>query len=583
VKPTIPDFDWYSAESKRLRLVPRCPFANADACPRYFQSLSLLGTVGHTPISKEEDARLLAKWKHSPLWPSTAEQAASVTGPEDRLESLNNFCPEVAFDRYGYFTSHLGRYADEVDSGCAHERLKREGAEQNHPSWQWGTYTPQHFSACPLHAPLAHDWTKLLKATRSAGDIIAGDVRFDVFISHASEDKDVFVRELAAELTRLGLRVWYDEATLQLGDSLREKIDEGLGRSTFGVVVLSPSFFRKNWTRAELDALYAREMEGRKVILPIWHCLTKEEVLRHSPLLAGKLAVSTDRGVGDVAQEIFSIVRPSVALPSGKLPPKERSTVFNKKAAPLVELLLTIHDVAPLLHKLDQLLIGREARIFLEALQRFFHGSNILTDGTDKNLRFGLDNLLRVLASEARHPDYMRGKLTTAQACFEDFRKRAQIGHEIPEVGNEDVCAEVRYLHAPMLSLIDESASLAPSDRLCLRLIVAFLEFGLRQHPSDVAKRYPQIAPNLHQALREYLSEAFRTQLNFALPDPLENIWNGDIRTFCSSAWDDLLRYDNRSPCKDALLELWRAMKSKLRFRRVKRVTAAELVEDLLR
>ena len=134
-------------------------------------------------------------------------------------------------------------------------------------------------------------------------------MRFDVFISHASEDKDDFVRDLAAELARLGVRVWYDEWTLHIGDSLRQKIDEGLATSEYGVVVLSRSFFAKNWPQAELDGLFAREMQGRKVILPVWHKVTREDVLKFSPLLAGKLAAPTDEGFGTVAKKIFAAIR----------------------------------------------------------------------------------------------------------------------------------------------------------------------------------------------------------------------------------------------------------------------------------
>jgi hypothetical protein len=54
---------------------------------------------------------------------------------------------------------------------------------------------------------------------------------YDVFISHANEDKETFVRSLAIELDRLGLKVWYDETAIDLGDSLRRKIDEGLAAS----------------------------------------------------------------------------------------------------------------------------------------------------------------------------------------------------------------------------------------------------------------------------------------------------------------------------------------------------------------
>lgn len=116
--------------------------------------------------------------------------------------------------------------------------------------------------------------------------------KWDAFISHASEDKDEFVRPLAQALAKSGLAVWYDEFTLTVGDSLRRKIDEGIASSRFGIVVLSPSFFAKRWPQEELDGLYSREVAGVKVILPVWHNVTLDVVRQYSPLLAGKLAAS---------------------------------------------------------------------------------------------------------------------------------------------------------------------------------------------------------------------------------------------------------------------------------------------------
>lgn len=72
------------------------------------------------------------------------------------------------------------------------------------------------------------------------------DFEWDVFISHASEDKATFVEELASRLEQLGLRVWYDDFTLTVGDHLRESIEMGLANSKYGIVVLSQAFFRKN-------------------------------------------------------------------------------------------------------------------------------------------------------------------------------------------------------------------------------------------------------------------------------------------------------------------------------------------------
>jgi hypothetical protein len=82
-------------------------------------------------------------------------------------------------------------------------------------------------------------------------------LKYDVFISHAWEDKDAIAHPLADELRRRGLDVWYDDFSLKVGDHLRESIDKGLGKSRFGVVILSPHFFAKQWPQYELDGLVA--------------------------------------------------------------------------------------------------------------------------------------------------------------------------------------------------------------------------------------------------------------------------------------------------------------------------------------
>lgn len=130
---------------------------------------------------------------------------------------------------------------------------------------------------------------------------------WDIFISHASEDKEEIARQLAEALQQVGLKVWYDEFSLKLGDSLRRSIDQGLRESKFGLMILSPNFFAKEWTQRELDGFTAREISSGKVILPVWHNVTYEDVLRFSPVLADKLAVSTDQGLDRVVQRILSL------------------------------------------------------------------------------------------------------------------------------------------------------------------------------------------------------------------------------------------------------------------------------------
>ena len=156
---------------------------------------------------------------------------------------------------------------------------------------------------------------------------------YDVFISHASEDKEHLVRDLAEKLRGRGYSVWYDEFELTIGDSLRRKIDQGLANSRYGIVVLSPAFFAKEWPQRELDGLVAKEVNAReKVILPIWHKMSKDEVASYSPTLADKMALttaiaSTDEIVDELARVLGPQPLPDGDTPMSDLPPKKPTPV----------------------------------------------------------------------------------------------------------------------------------------------------------------------------------------------------------------------------------------------------------------
>src|SRR5262249_27016104 len=135
--------------------------------------------------------------------------------------------------------------------------------------------------------------------------VTTGNRDVDAFISHASEDKAMVARPLADELTARGFIVWLDEYEIKIGDSIYNSIDDGLRRARFGVVILSHSFFAKNWTRRELGALAALgDAEGTNKILPIWHNLEHSDVAGRSPLLADLLAVRSSEGIATVADRI---------------------------------------------------------------------------------------------------------------------------------------------------------------------------------------------------------------------------------------------------------------------------------------
>lgn len=160
-------------------------------------------------------------------------------------------------------------------------------------------------------APLSSVPSLVQSNPPDVGSGVPNDEReYDVFISHASEDKNEVVRPLADALRDGGLSVWYDEFELKIGDSLRRKIDKGLANSKFGVVVISTSFFDKGWPNYELDGLVTRSVSGEQIILPVWHDVTKQQVVNFSPPLADKLARSTaTHTIAEIAGEITDVVR----------------------------------------------------------------------------------------------------------------------------------------------------------------------------------------------------------------------------------------------------------------------------------
>ncbi|HAO07550.1 MAG TPA: toll/interleukin-1 receptor domain-containing protein [Chryseobacterium sp.] len=139
------------------------------------------------------------------------------------------------------------------------------------------------------------------------------DKKWDVFISHASEDKDTIVRNLSKALQSLYLKVWYDEFSLKVGDSLSKSIDEGLIESNFGIVIISKDFLRKKWTDYEYRSLLSKEENGKKVILPIWHNITTEEVKKFSLFLSDKVALdSSKHTIGQLSVKLIQVIRPDI-------------------------------------------------------------------------------------------------------------------------------------------------------------------------------------------------------------------------------------------------------------------------------
>lgn len=141
------------------------------------------------------------------------------------------------------------------------------------------------------------------------------DFEYDVFVSHASEDKDVVARPLSEFLQERGLRVWYDEFELRIGDNLVAKLNAGINASRFGILVLSNAFFAKHWTMHELDMLEYLWVTENRLLFPVWHRITVDELSAYRAWLANIIGLSTDNyTIREIANEIHNAVLAYYAL-----------------------------------------------------------------------------------------------------------------------------------------------------------------------------------------------------------------------------------------------------------------------------
>jgi hypothetical protein len=132
---------------------------------------------------------------------------------------------------------------------------------------------------------------------------------WDAFISYASEDRDSVAIPIKTGLEAFGFRMWIDQSELKIGDSLRESIDNGLAQSRFGIIILSHNFFAKHYPQRELNGLASREVDGSKILLPVWHDLSASEVRAYSPPLADRIAAKTSDGIENISKRLAEVLR----------------------------------------------------------------------------------------------------------------------------------------------------------------------------------------------------------------------------------------------------------------------------------
>jgi len=205
------------------------------------------------------------------------------------------------------------------------------------------------------------------------------------------------------------------------------------------------------------------------------------------------------------------------------------------------ELLRAVELVTPLLHKLDEPLTGKDARLYLEALQRFFHGHNLITSGVDHDLRFAADNLLRVLSTGLQEEHYSQSKLSAAAHLAEVFRAKIGIGFPLAEIKKgESVFMFMSALSASMHPLLDAGRDIGGVNQELVRLVLSLLNYGRTQ----AHEAYPLFPSHLHTSLRGFLTKAMSLSLDVQVPEALEGEFTSDMKHFCSSSWDELVQND---------------------------------------
>lgn len=124
------------------------------------------------------------------------------------------------------------------------------------------------------------------KEKSSMSSIKSPRKQYDLFISHASADKLSYVDDLYTALSRLKIDIFYDKEELSWGDNWKDRIIEGTEKSEFAIIIISESFFGREWTERELNEFLQRQnASGQKIILPLLYNITFEDVKLHYPEL----------------------------------------------------------------------------------------------------------------------------------------------------------------------------------------------------------------------------------------------------------------------------------------------------------
>ena len=283
IAPAVqPDLVWCSSISATKGILSRCPLTAVRRCPRYYQSLYLLGRIGHnTTIPDAQNEELRRYWEGRNGWPVTDEQLSSVSGKDGRF-SYHHFCPEATYDAFGYFASDLFCYADEIDTDAAHQRLGRSESEIGKDwRWAWSHLEPLHYSDCPLYSLLSkravaqpHCGPETVTDTDATVEkvqkpMVIGGLNKKVFIVHGH---DVRLKEqVEAFLSSLDLEPIVLHRRPDRARTVIEKLEEEVGNVGYAFVLITPDDVARPVRQKKVREYRARQ----NVIFELGYCVGK--------------------------------------------------------------------------------------------------------------------------------------------------------------------------------------------------------------------------------------------------------------------------------------------------------------------
>jgi hypothetical protein len=211
---------------------------------------------------------------------------------------------------------------------------------------------------------------------KGGGSVARKDERFDIFICHASEDKESIARPLTKLLYQSGYNVFLDELVIKMGDSISDRINKALWEANYCVVIISEALFSKPWAITELQSIINMNISKNKRILPIWHKISHTDVVRNTPLLSDVRAASSSDGIPSLVYQIKDAIG---------APPKtsKRKTnfiwsFFDFNEAVQISILKNIVRGAADVDSADYASAVMDIRLFLDSLDRKLMSKKLL-------------------------------------------------------------------------------------------------------------------------------------------------------------------------------------------------------------